>query len=192
MHSSRVNDFVHKQDSRTAFPGGSCFWPQKRKPGRTGRPVQISAHGAECQGWSGRQAMKTHNKSATETKTGHTTRPVWEGILNAARSTPHCMPQEDGWWRSDKRELANDQIVQRNREPGDDDAPFLISHPSFTMRDTAIHRTPRGIIRPAVFLFFYAAAGTKPVYVPQLTGVYDSTRIISQPSGMRHFLPCWY
>ena len=65
----------------------------------------------------GEQAMKTHNKSATETKTGHTTRPVWEGILNAARSTPHCMPA-GGWlveiptsenWRTTT-------IVQRNRD----------------------------------------------------------------------------
>jgi hypothetical protein len=61
--------------------------------------------------------MTTENNQITKTKTGLMMRPVWDGILNAARSTPHRMPA-GGWFR----EIATNEnwrtttIVQRHRD----------------------------------------------------------------------------
>jgi hypothetical protein len=61
--------------------------------------------------------MTTKNNPDEETQTGHTTRPVWDGILNAARSTPHCMPA--GGWLAEIATSENwrtTTIVQRHRD----------------------------------------------------------------------------
>jgi hypothetical protein len=61
--------------------------------------------------------MTTNNNQTTEKKSGSTMRPVWDGILIAARSTPHRMPA-GGWFR----EIATNEnwrtttIVQRHRD----------------------------------------------------------------------------
>ena len=65
----------------------------------------------------GEQAMTTKNNPDEETQTGHTTLPVWDGILNAARSTPHCMPA--GGWLGEivtSENWRTTTIVQRHRD----------------------------------------------------------------------------
>jgi hypothetical protein len=65
----------------------------------------------------GEQAMTTENTHTTETKTGHTTGPLWDGILNAARSTPLRMPA-GGWFRevATSENWRTTTIVQRHRD----------------------------------------------------------------------------
>lgn len=61
--------------------------------------------------------MMIHNNQTTEKKYGLVIRPVWDGILNAARSTPLRMPA-GGWFE----EVATNEnwrtttIVQRHRD----------------------------------------------------------------------------
>jgi hypothetical protein len=61
--------------------------------------------------------MTTHNDQTTEKKSCPAVRPAGDGILNAARSTPHRMPA-GGWFR----EVATNEnwrtttIVQRHRD----------------------------------------------------------------------------
>jgi hypothetical protein len=61
--------------------------------------------------------MTTYNNHTTETKTGHAMRKVGDGILNAARSTPHRMPA-GGWFRevATSENWRTTTIVQRHRD----------------------------------------------------------------------------
>lgn len=61
--------------------------------------------------------MSSDNNQTTEKKSGHMMSPVWDSILNAARSTPLHMPA-GGWFR----EVAMNEnwrtttVVQRHRD----------------------------------------------------------------------------
>lgn len=61
--------------------------------------------------------MMTENNQNSETKSGLTMRRVREGILNAARSTPHHMPA-GGWFRevATSENWRTTTIVQRHRD----------------------------------------------------------------------------
>jgi len=104
---------------RTAFPGGS-FFPTAREPNRGERTVLVhpsALRGRYDRNGPGEHAMTTHNNHTTETTTCHTVSPVWDRILNAARSTPRRMPA-GGWFT----EVATNEnwrtttIVQRHRD----------------------------------------------------------------------------
>jgi hypothetical protein len=61
--------------------------------------------------------MTAEDNKTTETKAGQMMRPLWEGIINTARTTPLRMPA-GGWFR----EVATNEnwrtttIVQRHRD----------------------------------------------------------------------------
>ncbi|MGB9175881.1 MAG: hypothetical protein WCB46_04005 [Methanoregula sp.] len=61
--------------------------------------------------------MTTENNQTTETKSGRTMRPVRDGILYAACSTPHRMPA-GGWFRevATSENWRTTTIVQRHRD----------------------------------------------------------------------------
>jgi hypothetical protein len=61
--------------------------------------------------------MTTENHQTSEIKTLLTMRPIWDGILNAARTTPHRMPA-GGWFREvpTSENWRTTTIVQRHRD----------------------------------------------------------------------------
>lgn len=107
------------RELRNAFPGVPFFLEgTEREPGRTDLSLLIQPFGAGfMSGGSGDQTMTTHDNQIPEKKHGRTMRPVWDGILNAARSTPLRMPA-GGWFE----EVATNEnwhtttIIQRHSD----------------------------------------------------------------------------
>jgi len=90
----------------------------ERNPGERTLPEKIHPSGdGFISGGSGDQTMTAHNNQTPEKKHGLTVRPVWDGILHAARSTPLRLPA-GGWFL----EVATNEnwrtttIVQRHRD----------------------------------------------------------------------------
>jgi hypothetical protein len=61
--------------------------------------------------------MTPENNQTTEEKSGSMMRPVWDSILNAARTTPCRMPA-GGWFRevATSENWRTTTIVQRHRD----------------------------------------------------------------------------
>ena len=121
IHSSPSERIIVQKEGipGTLSPADPSFW-YNRNGSRGERTLLLkipAPRGKFNPKGPGEKAMTTDNNQTPENKTGTTMRPVWDGILAAARATPRRMPA-GGWFRevATSENWRTTTIVQRHRD----------------------------------------------------------------------------